>query len=133
MPPVPKIVQTKLFIGEFRCCRHRTTAETRVTATRNTRIPSTTLSGGHFVDAVSHKTFATVNPATGDVIAHVAEADKADAHRAVEAAKAAFARGSAWRTLDASARGQLLHKLADLLERDRELVRVGWGVRMRDG
>jgi len=92
MPSAPKIVQAKLFIG------------------------------GEFVDAVSGKTFATINPATGDVITYVAEADKADAHVAVQAAKKAFARGSAWRTLDASARGRLLYRLADLIERDRELL-----------
>jgi acyl-CoA reductase-like NAD-dependent aldehyde dehydrogenase len=36
----------------------------------------------------------------------------------VAAAKKAFSRGSAWRTLDASGRGRLLNKLADALERD---------------
>lgn len=37
---------------------------------------------------------------------------------AVKAAKKAFHRYSEWRTLDASQRGRLLYKLADLLERD---------------
>ena len=36
-----------------------------------------------------------------------------------QAAKAAFRRGSPWRTLDATARGGLLYKLAELMERDR--------------
>lgn len=42
--------------------------------------------------------------------------------KAVEAAKAAGQRGSPWRRMDASSRGRLLHKLADLVERDRLLL-----------
>ena len=63
-----------------------------------------------FVDARSGKTFATINPATGKKIADVAEGDKADVDLAVKAAQRAFARGSEWRNLDASARGKLLHR-----------------------
>jgi acyl-CoA reductase-like NAD-dependent aldehyde dehydrogenase len=37
----------------------------------------------------------------------------------LQAAKKAFERGSPWRTLDPSARGRLIYKLADLIERDR--------------
>lgn len=62
------------------------------------------------MDARSGKTFATINPATGKKIADVAEADKADVDLAVTAALKAFARGSEWRNLDASARGRLLNK-----------------------
>jgi aldehyde dehydrogenase (NAD+) len=43
-------------------------------------------------------------------------------NKAVEAAKAAFKVGSPWRALDASQRGVLLHKLANLIERDREYL-----------
>ena len=75
-----------------------------------------------FVPSVSGKTFPTVNPATGEVMANMSEADAADVDLAVAAAKAAFARGSAWRTMDASARGRLLNKLADAIERDREYL-----------
>jgi len=71
-----------------------------------------------FVDAQSGKTFPTVNPATDEVICQVAEADKADVDAAVSAATAAFARNSPWRQMDASERGRLLYKLADLMERD---------------
>ncbi|KAF4011682.1 hypothetical protein G4228_004303 [Cervus hanglu yarkandensis] len=70
-------------------------------------------------DAVSKKTFPTVNPSTGEVICHVAEGDKADVDRAVKAARAAFQLGSPWRRTDASERGRLLNRLADLIERDR--------------
>ncbi len=73
-------------------------------------------------DSVSGKTFATINPATGEKICDVAEGDKADVDKAVAAAKEAFKLGSPWRTMDASQRGVLLSKLADLMERDREYL-----------
>lgn len=69
-------------------------------------------------DSVSGKTFATVNPCTEEVICQVQEGDKADVEAAVAAAREAFKLGSPWRTMDASDRGRLLYKLADLVERD---------------
>uniref|UniRef100_A0A0B6Z5J3 Omega-crystallin n=1 Tax=Arion vulgaris TaxID=1028688 RepID=A0A0B6Z5J3_9EUPU len=71
-----------------------------------------------FVNSVSGKTFPTINPATGEKIVDVQEADKVDVDLAVKAAKAAFALGSPYRTLNASTRGVLLNKVADLIERD---------------
>ncbi|XP_047683326.1 aldehyde dehydrogenase, mitochondrial isoform X2 [Prionailurus viverrinus] len=70
-------------------------------------------------DAVSRKTFPTVNPSTGEVICQVAEGDKEDVDKAVKAARDAFQWGSPWRRMDASDRGRLLNRLADLIERDR--------------
>lgn len=75
-----------------------------------------------WVDAQSGKTFPTINPATGEKICDVAEGDKADVEKAVKAARKAFQLGSPWRRLDASERGNLLNKLADLLERDRKYL-----------
>lgn len=49
---------------------------------------------------------------------------KADVNKAVEAAKTAFKLGSPWRTMDASQRGRLLYKLADLVERDSNYLAV---------
>ncbi|KAK3583542.1 hypothetical protein CHS0354_026126 [Potamilus streckersoni] len=72
-----------------------------------------------FVNSVSGKTFPTINPSTGEVICEVAEGDKADVNRAVAAARQAFRLGSPWRRMDASTRGVLLNRLADLIERDR--------------
>ncbi|KOB77219.1 Mitochondrial aldehyde dehydrogenase, partial [Operophtera brumata] len=69
-----------------------------------------------WVDAVSKKTFATINPQDETEIARVAEADKVDIDLAVAAAKKAFQRYSPWRTMDASARGRLMLKLAELIE-----------------
>lgn len=59
---------------------------------------------------MSKKTFATINPANGQKIADVSEGDKADVDLAVKAAQAAFARGSTWRNMDASARGKLINR-----------------------
>lgn len=70
-------------------------------------------------DSVSKKTFPTVNPATGEVIGHVAEGDRADVDPAVKVAREAFGLGSPWRRKDASKRGRLLNRLADIVERDR--------------
>src|ERR1700691_2610618 len=72
---------------------------------------------GKWVNAASGKTFETTNPSTGEVIAHVAEADKADVDKAVDAARAAFETG-AWSKTSASERGRLMHKLADLMEKN---------------
>ncbi len=65
--------------------------------------------------SASGKTFPTIDPATGEVICQVAEADAADVEKAVSAAHAAFERGP-WRKMPASERGRLLHRLADLIE-----------------
>uniref|UniRef100_A0A8C5VB07 aldehyde dehydrogenase (NAD(+)) n=1 Tax=Microcebus murinus TaxID=30608 RepID=A0A8C5VB07_MICMU len=72
--------------------------------------------------SVSGKKFAVINPATEEVICHVEEGDKEDVDKAVKAARQAFQIGSPWRTMDASERGRLLYKLADLIERDRLLL-----------
>merc|ERR1711970_14742 len=72
-----------------------------------------------FVDSVSGKTFQTVNPSTGEVICNLQEGDKADVEKAIKAARDAFKLGSEWRTMDASKRGVLMNKLADLMERDK--------------
>jgi acyl-CoA reductase-like NAD-dependent aldehyde dehydrogenase len=69
-------------------------------------------------NSASGKTFPTLNPTTGAKIVDVQEGDKADVDLAVAAAKKAFELGSPWRRMDASERGRLLYKLADLIERD---------------
>jgi len=74
------------------------------------------LINGKWVGAASGKTFPSYNPSTGEVLAHVAEGDKEDINRAVAAARAAFKKGSPWRTMTPSERGRLMWKLADLLE-----------------
>lgn len=71
--------------------------------------------GNDWADAEDGAGFATVNPATGEVIAEVAEARAADIDRAVQAARAAF-RDSKWRRMDPHKRSRLLWKLAELVE-----------------
>jgi aldehyde dehydrogenase (NAD+) len=68
---------------------------------------------GKFEDAASGKTFATINPATGEEICQVAEADKADIDRAVIAARAAF---KSWKYTEGYARRDLILKLAAKME-----------------
>lgn len=81
-----------------------------------------------FKDSVNGKKFPTINPSNGEVICEVEEADKEDVDLAVAAARNAFALGSPWRTMDASRRGQLLHSLADLIERDAEQIAVRYPI-----
>src|SRR6478672_6595854 len=69
---------------------------------------------GQWVDAESVKTFETPNPATGETLAEVAEADKADIDKAVAAARRAFE--GKWSKLSARDRGRLLYKLSQLIE-----------------
>ncbi|XP_011795903.1 PREDICTED: retinal dehydrogenase 2 isoform X3 [Colobus angolensis palliatus] len=70
----------------------------------------------------SGRVFPVYNPATGEQVCEVQEADKADIDKAVQAARLAFSLGSVWRRMDASERGRLLDKLADLVERDRAVL-----------
>jgi aldehyde dehydrogenase (NAD+) len=75
------------------------------------------LINNRWVPSESGKTFATVNPSTGEEICQIAEADAADVDKAVNAARRAFEHG-AWRKIPASERGRLLHRLADLIEKN---------------
>jgi aldehyde dehydrogenase (NAD+) len=75
------------------------------------------LIGGKWRDSASGKTFETINPATEEKIADVAEGDAADIDLAVKAARKAFEDGP-WRKTDARDRGRLLNRLADLIEQN---------------
>jgi aldehyde dehydrogenase (NAD+) len=82
------------------------------------------LINNQWVESASGKTFPTVNPATGEEICRVAEADAADVDKAVQAAREAFEKGP-WRKMAAAERGKLLYKLADLIEKNAdELARL---------
>ncbi|MGA2245880.1 MAG: aldehyde dehydrogenase family protein [Verrucomicrobiota bacterium] len=70
---------------------------------------------GRWIDSASGRTFPTFNPATGEIIAQVAEGDQADVNLAVKAARRAFEEGP-WRRMNARERGRLLYRLADLIE-----------------
>ena len=75
--------------------------------------------GGAWVEAASGKTFDTFNPATGEVLARVAEGDQADIDLAVKAARQAFEEGP-WPAMSPADRSKLIWKLADLIDEHRE-------------
>jgi phenylacetaldehyde dehydrogenase len=77
------------------------------------------LINGKWVEAASGKTFPTYNPATGEVLSHVAEGDREDIDRAVKAARAAFESGP-WSRISPSERGRMMWRLADLIEKNAE-------------
>lgn len=66
-----------------------------------------------WVDPKSNKTFATINPATGQKICDVAEAHTEDVDTAVQAAKRAF---PSWSKTSGTERARLLNRLAQLME-----------------
>ena len=76
--------------------------------------PKRLLIDGKWVDAKSGKTFETIDPTTGTVLARVAEADAADVDLAVHAARAAFE--GRWSESKPSERSRLLNRIADLME-----------------
>lgn len=71
------------------------------------------LIGGHFRDATSGKTFATINPSTGETLAHIAEGDADDIDLAVAAARCAFE--GPWSAFKPAQRQKLLLRLAALI------------------
>jgi aldehyde dehydrogenase (NAD+) len=74
-------------------------------------------------DAAGGKTMEVVNPATEEVIATVASADKSDVDEAVAAARAAL--NGPWGKMSARERGRLVSKLADrLIEKADEVARL---------
>src|ERR1700751_5802693 len=72
--------------------------------------------GGEWVDAASGETFESTSPANGETIGVFPRAGEEDVDRAVAAAKEAFAD---WRLVPAPKRGEILFKLARLLEREK--------------
>jgi aldehyde dehydrogenase (NAD+) len=80
--------------------------------------------GGEWVSALDGECFETVDPYTGKVWATLPRGTRRDAERAVAAADKAFVSGE-WPRMTPSARGLLLYRLADLIERDAErLARI---------
>ncbi|MFP4511711.1 MAG: aldehyde dehydrogenase family protein [Acidimicrobiales bacterium] len=76
--------------------------------------------GGDWIEPRSETTFTTVNPATEEPLAEIAEAGADDVDRAVAAARAAFDQWSSWPGRE---RAKVLYRVARLLqERSRELA-----------
>lgn len=74
---------------------------------------------GQWKESISGKTFTTLDPGTGEVIASVAAGDSEDIDRAVKAAQRAF-KQSGWATMPARNRASILHALADLVDMHQE-------------
>lgn len=78
------------------------------------RQPKHLFINGRWQPAVSGKTFPVVNPATAEVIAHVAEGDRADVDKAVAAARQAL-ESKEWAEMTPSERGRLIWRIGDLI------------------
>jgi aldehyde dehydrogenase (NAD+) len=86
------------------------------------RSPTRLLIAGEWSEAAGGERFATVNPATEDVLAEVSEARAADVDAAVAAARTALQRGP-WSSMTGAERGRILYRLAAIMrERAEELV-----------
>lgn len=68
---------------------------------------------GNWQDGALQKTKAVGNPATGEIVAQVAQAEIEDTKRTIKAADRAF---SEWRKMELKDRVDLLHRVAQLLE-----------------
>ncbi|ASS96847.1 aldehyde dehydrogenase family protein [Peribacillus simplex] len=79
------------------------------------------LINGELVEAASGKTFETLDPSNGKVLAVVCEAGPEDVDKAVKAARKAFDNGP-WKKMSASERSRLIYKLADLMEEHKEAL-----------
>ncbi|KSW24726.1 MULTISPECIES: aldehyde dehydrogenase [unclassified Pseudomonas] len=74
---------------------------------------------GQWLDALSGKTFESLDPSSAQPWALLPDAAEEDVERAVQAAQKAFD-DPAWRKLSATARGKLLRRLGDLIAENRE-------------
>ena len=80
---------------------------------------------GEWVDSVSGKTAPTYNPATGEVLAEMVVSTPEDVDLAVAAARTSFYETRDWRDMDSQTRGDILLKIADLIDKYRdELARI---------
>ena len=80
---------------------------------------------GEWVESVSGKTAPTYNPANGEILAEVVQSGLEDVERAVAAAKTSFYETRDWRDMDSQTRGDILLKIADLIDKNRdELARI---------
>jgi acyl-CoA reductase-like NAD-dependent aldehyde dehydrogenase len=77
--------------------------------------------GGEWVGSSEGKTFQTVDPGTGAVLAEVHEASIADVDAALRAASEAF-RSAPWARLGPNERAVYLHRLADLVESRQDVL-----------
>ena len=77
-------------------------------------VPLRLLIGGEWCEGASGKRFATLNPATEEVLAEVSEAEAPEIDAAVAAARDALRRGP-WPGMTGAERGRILYRLAGML------------------
>lgn len=77
--------------------------------------------GGKFINSQSGKTFPSINPANGEVLANVSEGDIIDIDKAVKAAKEAFEIGP-WGSMSAAKRAKLMFRLSELIEKNAQVL-----------
>ena len=91
-----------------------------LTATKAKVAPGKLLINGQWVEG-SGKSFDSVNPATGEVLTQVSEANAKDVDQAGAAARKAFDDlAGPWRKMSASERGKVLWRIGDLVEKNIE-------------
>ncbi len=74
---------------------------------------------GKWVESGSQQSRDVINPFNQDVVETVAEGNEADAQKAISAARKAFDNGE-WSKTPAAVRGEMVYKVAELIERDKE-------------
>jgi len=77
-------------------------------------VPRQLFIDGRWADAASGRTFETPNPATGEILARVAEGEAEDINRVVKAARRAFEAGP-WSRMTPSERGRIIWRIGDLI------------------
>ncbi|MGO1627662.1 aldehyde dehydrogenase family protein [Microbacterium sp.] len=110
-----------------------TIIDTETVAPSTLVVDGAQLIDGEWVPSHSGRTIDVANPANGEVIARIPRSDAEDVEQAVQAGERAF---PAWRDMNATARGRLLFRWADLIEQhsaaldsleSQEVGRPSWG------
>ncbi|MEM7334713.1 MAG: aldehyde dehydrogenase [Chloroflexota bacterium] len=86
-------------------------------------LPTNSFVNGGFRPAKSGQTFASINPATGEALADIANCGADDVDYAVAKAREAFEDGR-WRTMDPSDRKDVLIRLCKMITRNRRELAV---------
>ena len=75
---------------------------------------------GEWVEGSEGKTFLSINPANGEKLAEICQASVEDAKKAIAAAKKSFYETREWRDMDSQARGDIILKIADAIDEEKE-------------
>src|SRR5688572_6537497 len=92
---------------------------TAVESIKQSLSPGRLFIGGKFIESSSGRSIEIRNPATGELLTTVPDADAGDVNRAVAAARASF-EDKRWRGKDPSEKERILWRFADLIEREKD-------------